>query len=157
MLLYSPSPIFFQFTYRILHTYSCSKFYIISFTEKLKARTVSLFSLHFFQVKHLTSCIQLACEFNQIIQLSFTLQKLRYKSTLVKLGTIEALDKPFTNTNGKTLLTRGCSNTVKLLLTLIPHYEHFVLYSRDYIQISKFLPTFTKIYFFFFYCDLGIK
>lgn len=119
MLLYSLSPIFFQFIYRTLHTYSSLRFYAIFLTEKLKARTVSLFSLRFFQVKHLTSRIQLACKFNQITQLCFTLQKLRYKSTLVKLGTTEALDKPFTKTNRKTLLTRACSNTVKFLLNLV--------------------------------------
>lgn len=119
MLLYSLSPIFFQFIYRTLHTYSCLRFYAIFLTEKLKARPVSLFSLRFFQVKHLTSRIQLACKFNQIIQLCFTLQKLRYKSTLVKLGTTEPPDKPFTKTNGKTLATHVCSNTVKFLLNLV--------------------------------------
>lgn len=115
MLLYfttsTPPQTFFnlQFTYRTLHTYSCSRFYPISFTEKLKASTITLFSLRFFQVKLLTSHIQLACKLNQIIQLCFTLQKLRYKSTLVKLGTTEAVDKPFTKTNGKTLWARVCS------------------------------------------------
>lgn len=86
----------------------------------LKSRTASLFSLQFFQVKHLTSRIQSACKFNQIIQLCFTLQKLRHKSTLGNLGTMEALDKSFTQTNGKTLSTCVCSNTLQFLLNLIP-------------------------------------
>lgn len=121
MLLYfttsTPPQTFFslQFTYRTLHTYSYSRFYPISFTEKLKASTITLFSLRF-----LISRIQLACKFNQIIQLRFTLQKLRYKSTLVKLRTTEAVDKPFTKTNGKTLWAHVCSSTVKFLLNLIP-------------------------------------
>lgn len=105
------------------------------FTEKFKARTLSLFSLRFFQVKYFTSRIQSACKFNPIIQLGFTLQKLRHKSTLVKLGTIQVLDKPFTKTNGKTLSTCVCSNTVNFLWNLTPH-EHFVLYLGESIQIS---------------------
>lgn len=90
------------------------------------------------------SRIQLACKFNQIIQLCFTLQKLRYKSTLINLGTMEALDKAFTNTNGKTLSTRVCSNTVQFLLNLIPLIiKYFILHSRDHIQITW---VFTHIY-----------
>lgn len=50
---------------------------------------------------------------------------------------MEALDKAFTNTNGKTLSTRVCSNTVQFLLNLIPLIiKYFILHSRDHIQIT---------------------
>lgn len=92
---------------------------------------------------------QLACKFNQITQLCFTLQKLRYQSTLVKLGTTEAPDKPFTKTNGKTLSTRVCSNTVKFLLNRVTLIISILssIWGTTYISIS-FYPHLQMFFFF---------
>lgn len=155
MLLYSLSPIFFCSIYIQDPPHLFLFKHLRSFY--LKSRTASLFSLQFFQVKHLTSHIQSACKFNQIIQLCFTLQKLRHKSTPVNLGTMEALDKSLMQTNGKTLSTCVCSNALQFLLNLIPLIMSILFSTQGTTYKSlEFLPTFTKLLF-FFQCDLCVQ